>query len=76
MLSVREDTKDKNLLWLNPHPAGSDFLRPYMMSFEKETEDMVSIMDTITTTINTIISFKIVIQISITIPPSGYQTAQ
>ena len=44
MLSLREDTENKTLLWLNPHPAGSEFLRPYMMSFEKESEDMVGII--------------------------------
>ena len=44
MLSLREDTEDKTLLWLNPHPAGSDLLWPFMMSFEKELEDMVGII--------------------------------
>ena len=44
MLSLREDTEDKTLLWLNPHPAGSDLLQPFMMSFENELGDMVGII--------------------------------
>ena len=40
-LSLREMTDDKTALWLNPNPAGEEYMRPYSMSFEDESEEMV-----------------------------------
>jgi hypothetical protein len=40
-LSLREDTPEKQALWLNPQPAGADYMRPYLKSFEPEDENMV-----------------------------------
>ena len=33
---------DLDVVWLNPHCAGAEFLRPFLMSFEPETQPMVS----------------------------------
>ena len=41
LLSLRENNPDRKAMWLNPQPGGADFMRPYLMSFEPETEDMV-----------------------------------
>jgi hypothetical protein len=40
-LSRKEISEDKKPIWLNPQPAGADFVRPHLMSFEEETEEMV-----------------------------------
>ena len=32
-----------DVVWLNPHCAGAEFLRPFLMSFEPETTPMVSV---------------------------------
>ena len=40
-LSLRADTPKKEAVWLNTEPAGVEYLRPYLKSFEAEDEDMV-----------------------------------
>lgn len=42
-LSLTADTPEKEALWVNPKPAGVEFLRPFLMSFEPEDENMVLI---------------------------------
>ena len=41
-LTARNDSNDD--IWINPRPAGDDFMRPHLISYETETEDMVNII--------------------------------
>ena len=38
-LSLRQ-TSDGKVIWMNPEPAGDTFMRPWLMTFEKENEEM------------------------------------
>ena len=41
MLSLREDNADQTAVWVNKNPGGLDFLRPFLLSYEREEEEMV-----------------------------------
>ena len=40
LLSLRSDG-DNSSVWTNPKPGGDEYMRPYLMSYETETEEMV-----------------------------------
>ena len=40
-LRVWAENETKDCIWTNPRPGGDEFLRPYLMSYEAESEDMV-----------------------------------
>lgn len=42
ILSLREENEDKTAVWLNDQPAGAKYQRPYLLSYEAETPEMVS----------------------------------
>ena len=43
-LTLTAKTPDRESVWRNPKPAGAEHLRPYLISFETETEDMVTVI--------------------------------